>query len=208
VLPGPGSAGAPAALAPGAAGVAGPYALAALAVARAALGLSEAAAGRLQQACAGCWDEAHQQAAERAYRLAVASGRRGRGPDVLDAAGVLSGAAADAAVAVLVADLVPAAELDLLAGAWRACGLPLHVPAPAPAAAGRGRPGGQAPVARRWWAVPVRWPRRRGRRCLRGGGARLAAGGLPVRGPAAVQAGGVSAWLAAAPGGEVAGGGW
>src|SRR5215475_4224558 len=113
VLPGPGSAGAPAVLAPGAGGVAGPDALA---VARAALGLSEAAAGRLQRVCAGCWDEAHQQAAERAYRLAVASGRRGRGPDVLDAVGVLSGAAADAAVAVLVADLVPAAELDLLAG--------------------------------------------------------------------------------------------
>jgi len=202
VLPGPGSTGALAALAPAAAGVAGPYALAALAVARAALGLSEAAAGRLRQACAGCWDEAHQQAAERAYRLAVASGRRGRGPDLLDAVGVVSGAAADAAVAVLVADLVPAAELELLAGAWRACGLPLHVPAPAPAAAGRARlPGSPALVARRRWAAPVRWPWRRRRLGVRGGG-----GARPVAGGAAVREAGTPAGPSWRAGSATAGG--
>jgi hypothetical protein len=123
-------------------GVAGPHAAAAMAVRRVAFGLSETDARRLQDVYEDGVGEEYQRAAEHAQRAAEAPpARRGRVPDVLDEVCVVSGAAVDTAVAVLVADLISPADFELLVRAWRACGLPLGVPAtpPVAGAAGAGR---------------------------------------------------------------------
>jgi len=153
---GPASTGGGGGAAPVAAGVGGPFAAAAVATARVAFGLPEQDARRLQEVYQAGAGEAYRQAAQRAQQAAQDTpARRGPVPDVLDGAGVVSGAAVDTAVAVLVADRIPPADFEVLARAWRVCGLPLGVPA-APGGRRRGGPavtGVLAPVDRPTAAV-------------------------------------------------------
>lgn len=79
---------------------------------------------RLRQA-----NELHD-AGERAWGEALEADRHGRGTVawLLEELTAISPAADDAALAVLVRDLIDPADYDLLTRAWRSCNLPLPAP--------------------------------------------------------------------------------